>query len=63
MDTPRLSFSTFEQNAADLSVDHPRVVEHYRIAREIALRDASGQATTEDLRRAVVSYRHCLKTC
>lgn len=49
--------SDFEQNAADLSVDHPRVVEHYRIAHEIALRDGRGQASTEDLRKAMVSYR------
>jgi hypothetical protein len=49
--------SDFEQNAADLSVDHPRVVEHYRIAHEIAVRDGKGQSTTEDLRRAMVSYR------
>jgi FtsZ-interacting cell division protein ZipA len=46
----------FEQNAADLSVDHPRVVENYRIAHEIALRDERGRATTEDLRKAMVSY-------
>ena len=46
----------FEQNAADLSVDHPRVVEHYRIAHEIALQDERGRGTTEDLRKAMVSY-------
>ncbi len=49
--------SDFEQNAADLSVDHPRVVEHYRIAHEIAIRDGNGQSSTEDLRKAMVSYR------
>ncbi len=49
--------SDFEQNATDLSVDHPRVVEHYRTAHEIALRDARGQSSTEDLRNAMVSYR------
>jgi hypothetical protein len=47
----------FEQNAADLSVDHPRVVENYRIAHEIALREGQGAANTEDLRHAMVSYR------
>ena len=47
----------FEQNAADLSVDHPRVVEHYRIAHEVALRDAKAQTSTEDLRNAMISYR------
>jgi hypothetical protein len=47
----------FEQNATDLSVDHPRVVENYRTAHEIALRDGKGGGTTEDLRVAMVSYR------
>jgi FtsZ-interacting cell division protein ZipA len=47
----------FEQNAADLSVDHPRVVENYRIAHEIALREKNGAANTEELRQAMVSYR------
>ena len=47
----------FDQNAADLSVDHPRVVENYRIAHEIALRDGQGRDSTEDLRKAMVSYR------
>ena len=47
----------FDQNAADLSVDHPRVVENYRVANEIALREKQGLANTEDLRRAMVSYR------
>lgn len=47
----------FEQNAADLSVDHPRVVENYRIAHEIAIRDNDGRASTEDLRKAMVCYR------
>jgi hypothetical protein len=46
--------SDFEQNAADLSVDHSSVVENYRIAHEIALRE--GRGNTEDLRRAMVSY-------
>jgi hypothetical protein len=47
----------FQQNAADLSVDHPRVVEHYRTASIIASRRESGQANTEDLRAAMVHYR------
>ncbi len=47
----------FDQNAADLSVDHPRVVENYRIAHEIALRENQGPGSTEELRRAMVSYR------
>lgn len=47
----------FEQRAADISVDHPRVVENYRAAHEIALRHRSGEATTEDLRTAMIYYR------
>jgi hypothetical protein len=47
----------FEHRAADISVDHPAVVENYRAAQIIAARDARGEATTEDLRNAVVHYR------
>jgi FtsZ-interacting cell division protein ZipA len=47
----------FEQRAADISVDHPRVVSNYRSAREIAERSAAGKASTEDLRQAVIHYR------
>jgi hypothetical protein len=47
----------FERRAADISVDHPTVVDAYRSARAIALRDQKGQASTEDLRKAVVYYR------
>lgn len=49
--------SDFEQRAADISVDHPRVVDNYRAAHEIALRQRRGDATTEDLRNAVIYYR------
>ena len=47
----------FEQSAADLSVEHPVVVENYRVACEIAERNKRGAADTEELRRAFVSYR------
>jgi hypothetical protein len=47
----------FEQRAADVSVDHPLVVENYRAARAIALRNERGEASTEDLRQAMVHYR------
>ena len=47
----------FEARAADISVDHPRVVSNYRAARAIALADERGEADTELLRRAVVHYR------
>jgi hypothetical protein len=47
----------FEQSAADISVDHPLVVENYRAAHDLALRDSRSQASTEDLRQAMVHYR------
>jgi hypothetical protein len=47
----------FEQRAADLSVHHPRAVENYRAAHDIAQRYRRGQGTTEDLRQAMVHYR------
>jgi hypothetical protein len=49
--------SDFDQRAADISVDHPRVVENYRSAHEIALRAGKEGATTEDLRTAMIHYR------
>ena len=47
----------FETRAADISVDHPEVTQNYRAAHEIAIRHLRGQATTEDLRRAMIHYR------
>ena len=47
----------FEQRAADVSVNHPHVVEHYRAAHEIALRNARGNSDTEQLRQALVHFR------
>ena len=47
----------FERRAADISVDHPDVVENYRAAQTIAARDERGEADTEELRKAVVHYR------
>ncbi len=47
----------FEQRAADISVEHPMVVKHYRAGHEIALRHARGEASTEDLRQAMIHYR------
>lgn len=47
----------FEQRAADISVEHPGLVESYRAAHEIALRHSRGQADTEDLRAAFIAYR------
>jgi len=41
----------------DLSVDHAAVVNHYRTGREIIVRHGRGEASTEDLRKAMVHYR------
>jgi len=49
--------SDFEQRAADLSVDHPRLVSNYRLAHEVAGMHARGDAGTEDMRRAIIHYR------
>jgi hypothetical protein len=57
MSTRGYPVSDFEQRAADISVDHPLVLNNYRTAHEIALRQALGQANTEDLRQAMVHYR------
>jgi hypothetical protein len=47
----------FDQVAADVSVDHPTVVQNYRSGHEIALRHKRGEAGTEDLRQAMIHYR------
>jgi len=57
MSTRGYPVSEFEQRAADISVDHPLVLEHYRSAHEIAVRQTQGQASTEDLRQAMIHYR------
>ena len=47
----------FDQRAADISVDHPELVENYRSAHGIARKHVHGDADTEELRVAVVHYR------
>jgi hypothetical protein len=47
----------FDTRAADLSVDHPKVVDNYRIARNLAVRRKQGEVGTEELRQAIVNYR------
>ncbi|MEU8465557.1 hypothetical protein [Streptomyces sp. NPDC029003] len=41
----------------DLSVEHGRTLEHYRAAHDVKVRSGNGQATTEELRGAMVHYR------
>jgi hypothetical protein len=47
----------FEQRAADISVNYPFVIDNYRLAHTIAARTGSGEATTEELRSAMIQYR------
>lgn len=47
----------FDQRAADISVDHPRLVENYRSAHGVAVRLGKDEASTEDLRTAMIQYR------
>lgn len=47
----------FEQRAADISVEHPGLVQNYRAAHDIAVRRSQGKADTEDLRSALIGYR------
>ncbi len=47
----------FEQRAADVSVDHPQVVENYRHGHRLAQASANGNDSTEDLRQAMQHYR------
>jgi hypothetical protein len=57
MKTRGYPVSDFDQRAADISVDHPRVVENYRSGHDIALRVGKNGASTEDLRTAMIHYR------
>ena len=47
----------FEQRVADVSVDHPAVVQNYRIAHAIAVRGQREEVSTEELREAMIHYR------
>jgi hypothetical protein len=47
----------FEQRVADVSVDHPAVVQNYRLAHDIAVRDEKEDVGLEKLRAAMLHYR------
>ena len=47
----------YDDRLATLSVAHARTLEHYRDAHAISERSKGGEATTEDLRQALVHYR------
>jgi hypothetical protein len=57
MSTRGYPVSDFDQRAADISVDHPLVLQNYRTAHEIAVRQAQGKTNTEDLRQAMIHYQ------
>jgi hypothetical protein len=48
---------SFDQRAADISVSYPRVMEDYRLANGIAVRTGRVDASTEELRTAMIQYR------
>ncbi|WP_332813250.1 hypothetical protein [Ramlibacter sp.] len=47
----------FDRRAADISVHHPGVVEHYRAAHDLTERERGGEVDTEGMRQAVIHYR------
>jgi hypothetical protein len=47
----------FEQRVADVSVDHPAVVQNYRLAHEIAEHNDNEDVGMEKLREAMLHYR------
>jgi hypothetical protein len=47
----------FDQRLEDLSVDHAETVQEYRIAHDVAEKHARGDASTEDMRQAMIRYR------
>jgi hypothetical protein len=57
MKTRGYPVADFDQRVEDISVDHPHLVQNYRAARDLAARQRRGEASTEDLRRALMYYR------
>ncbi|GHE28789.1 hypothetical protein CP980_02845 [Streptomyces vinaceus] len=49
--------AAFDENVRDLSVSHADTLQHYRAAHSVKVRSTDGQATTEELRGAMVHYR------
>jgi hypothetical protein len=47
----------YDQTVADLSVEHASTLDHFRSAHDISQKAASGTASTEDLRQAMIHYR------
>ncbi len=57
MQTRGYPMADFDQRLADLSVEHAEVIKNYRAARAIAQKNKQGEASTEELRQAMVHYR------
>src|SRR6266567_7712043 len=57
MKTRGYPVSDFDQRVADVSVDHPVVVQNYRVAHDIAARGQNEKVSTEELREAMIHYR------
>lgn len=57
MKTRGYPVADFDQRAADISVDHPLVVENYRSAHETTTRAGQLEASTDELRTAMIHYR------
>ena len=47
----------YDDHVANLSVEHAQTLGHYRDAHDISMRSSEGEASTEDLRQALVHYR------
>lgn len=52
----------FDRRAADISVDHPEIVDNYRTAHGIHMAQQRGDVSTEQQREAFVHYRALFKT-
>jgi hypothetical protein len=57
MDARGYPVNDFERQVEDISVDHAEVVNNYRAAHDVAEASRDHQATTEDLRQAMIHYR------
>ena len=57
MDARGYPISNFDQRVADLSVHHVHIVDDYRALRDIAHKHIQQNATTEDLRQAMIHFR------
>jgi hypothetical protein len=57
MDARGYPISNFDQRIADLSVHHVHIVDDYRALRDIAHKHIQQDATTEDLRQAMIHFR------